>query len=447
MNTDKNPNAQALEGTNVQALEHTSARAPQHDQPTLDLEDATNQHLIEPQLLKRYSTNVISPSLLASNPEAYSELCESLSRCADNITVKKDGALYYHRRCKHRICSLCESIRVTRERAKMRAIIDALPALIEDGGDHIAITLTLNAGTRVNRLELRDTVKALHHAWSRLVQTSRLKRHLAGYHRATETTVEYHDVGEPSFHPHIHCTMLVDAKDCTLADAIILVRSAVKRSWLRLVRSEARKLGLEPDINLSAQLVKPLDSQTEEDFERWLSYCVKGVVEPIARQFVSARSEPSTRQVAETWSTLHTELPHQRLSSLGGLMRSALSDIKRERDIERAEIRERARLASGAPRNISALSAPHVTHKWSYPEGRWIHVNEWREHHGRISGYTQRALLLHTSPEEISIHLESAHYLTTTAAISKSERVRDIERAYWLATGKPLPFNTKLSIS
>ena len=254
----------------AQALECAAMRERKHAQPMLDLKNTTEPSLLTPQLLKRYSTNIIAPSLLASDPEAHSSLCERLSTCADDITIKKSGALYYHRRCKLRICSLCESIRVSRERAKMSAIIDELPALIDDGGDLIAITLNLNAGQRCNRLDLRDTIKTLHRAWSRLVQRSLLKRYSKGYHRTTEVTVKYEDQGEPSFNPHIHATFLFDVADSTEAEALVLVRGEIKRSWSKLIRSEARKLKLKPAITFSAQHVDKLATQTQDDLEGWL---------------------------------------------------------------------------------------------------------------------------------------------------------------------------------
>lgn len=446
MYKDNTPNAQALGCTNAQVLECTDVPTRHPEHLTLNLEDVTEQSLLTPQLLKRYSTNVIAPSLLASNPEAYSELCESLSTCADNITLKKSGALYYHRRCKQRICSLCESIRVARERAKMSAIINELPALTDDGGDTIGITLTLNAGQRCGRLELGSTVKTLHKAWSRLVQRTRIKRHSIGYHRTTEVTVEYAEQGEPSFNPHIHATLLFTPTDYSATDALILVRSEVKHSWSKLIRSEARKLGLNPVISGKAQRIQPLDTQTLDDLEGWLHYSTKGVIEPIAQQFASAGREPTPEQIAETWSTLHTELPHQRLTSLGGLFRSALGDVKRERDLERAEARQRDEDYDNTLRRSAFASVPNITHKWSYSESRWIPIDEWTAQHGRQSGFIQRALLLDSTPREIINRFNTASDLVTRVAINCDERVRDVERAHWLATGKPLPLNVKLSL-
>ena len=151
--------------------------------------------------------------------------------------------------------------------------------------------------------------------------------------------------------------------------------------------------------------------------------------------------------MAETWSTLHTELPHQRLSSLGGLFRSALHEVRTERDQERADARKRDEDRDDIVKRSVFASVPNVTHKWSYSESRWIPIDDWTERHGRHSGFVQRALLLDASPREIIDRFNTASDLVTRATLYQTdERVRDVERAHWLATGKPLPYNAKLSL-
>ncbi len=45
----------------AQALECTDMRERKHAQPMLDLKNTTEPSLLTPQLLKRYSTNIIAP--------------------------------------------------------------------------------------------------------------------------------------------------------------------------------------------------------------------------------------------------------------------------------------------------------------------------------------------------------------------------------------------------
>lgn len=150
-----------------------------------------------------------SAALAATGASAFKRRASAIYQCADElVAVTMDGQTHMysgaHKRCRDRVCPLCEW-RLTLTRAAQ--LTDLLTAYLDRyGADRSAWMLCLTVRNCV-AADLADTISGLLTAWRRLLR-QQIAADWCGTVRALEVTV---NTQMRTYHPHLHALVTTPA--------------------------------------------------------------------------------------------------------------------------------------------------------------------------------------------------------------------------------------------
>jgi len=153
---------------------------------------------------------------------AHTELCnkqaERIDRCGRGAAIFKDQEgflIIATARCKSRLCPTCQETRSNRIWARLKAMIETI--------DEVRlITLTLAP----RDTPLKDQVKELRDAWSKLRRRKEFKNKLKGGVAVVEVT---HNASTDKWHPHLHIVY----------EGIYIKHSILKAKWLEITKDSS----------------------------------------------------------------------------------------------------------------------------------------------------------------------------------------------------------------
>jgi hypothetical protein len=361
------------------------------DQPTLISDD---RELVTLGNRRRQSTEQIIPAILRGTihqKDINSAL--DMITCSESVRVTKSGEIHSLQRCKKRVCPVCSSIEANKWIKRINSAVDFLADDMIDDPEHrdshptkyIGIKTTLTYGERCLPEELGNILRAMHKQWSRLLNTKLLKEHSVGAFRATEflaTSAE----GTITINPHIHGVILIKVTKAPNADYIKAIKDHIKRYWKSATLNTLRRMKLKRGVSLAGQEVEPLSKHTANDLSSWLRYATKGAITDLAEKVKSDDITHQDNELTELWSAVYRATKGIRLISSSGVIAEALAEAKARRALEKTA------------RKPEDTTESKPTHRWSYPQRRYIPANEWIQHIDRAPNFFLVNFGYHNSP-------------------------------------------------
>jgi hypothetical protein len=347
--------------------------------------NSTPVELRETEHLKRLTSDQIARSFLVNGRDDLRKLSDKLFDCSESVSLKSNGAVHSHSRCKHRLCALCSSINASKWQKEINRVMDHLKYdLIEDSQHHdetalVALKVTLNAGRTCPATELKSVIRdVLHTIWPRVLRHSAVKPHLEGAIRATEITVSKDPMidGIPQMNPHLHCTILLRVPPAeranwrTWVDEISLT---IGHYWVGAVSRRLKKFNIDRAITMSSQEIATINTQTTTDLEGWMKYSVKGAVTSLANAlYKEDYTLTALEPISKIWAEIYRAIKGIRLIATSGSFSDSLDDA-------REELLRESEPASRARDNEDAK----ITHRWSYPQNAFIPIDVWKSEYDK----------------------------------------------------------------
>ena len=343
---------------------------------------------------RRQSTEQIIPAVLRGTihqKDINSAL--DMITCSENIRVTRSGEVHSLQRCKKRVCPICSGIEANKWVKRINEAVEFIADdMLDDPNHHdsqptkyIGIKTTLTYGERCLPEELGDILRAMHKQWSRLLNTKLLKEHSAGAFRATEFLATSAD-GMITLNPHIHGVILIKVIKTPGDDYIKTIADHIKRYWKSATLNTLRRMKIKRAMSLAGQKIEPLDKHTAEDLSSWLRYVTKGAIIDLAEKVKGDDIAHQDNELTELWSAVYRATKGIRLISSSGVIAEALAEAKARRALDKPA------------RKPEDATESKPTHRWSYPQRRYIPVNEWIQHIDRAPNFFLVNFGYHNTP-------------------------------------------------
>ncbi len=218
------------------------------------------------------------------------------------VTLRLQSARF----CRVRYCPVCQWRRSLKWRARL---FEALPELFEDYPKIKFIFLTLTVKNCFLE-ELRLTIKEMNRAWNKLVKRKQFPA--LGWIKSIEVTKSK----DLTVHPHFHCLLAVPFNYFT-GSRLYLSQPLWQELW-----RESLKLDYDPIVNIKK--VKPRIGEEERS----------GLMAALC-ETLKYSVKPNDLIDSSDWLVGLTEQMHNlRTVSVGGMLKSYLSDVGQESDSE-----------------------------------------------------------------------------------------------------------------
>lgn len=204
--------------------------------------------------------------------------------------------------CKVRLCPMCAWRRSLKTFNQVSAIMDEVCKDREYA--FLFLTLTVK---NVCASELSETLDKLFYGFNRLTKAKEFKKAVKGHFRALEVThnTNRHSKSFDTYHPHIHCILVVNKSYFTSRDFI------AHEKWVELWQ-RCMDLDYEPLVDVRKTSGKSVVPEVSK-------YSVKD------KDYIIDYDEELTDRTVET---LDISLHSRRLSAFGGVMRDAQKKLK-----------------------------------------------------------------------------------------------------------------------
>lgn len=217
----------------------------------------------------------------------------------EEITRKLNRASF----CRVRSCPVCQWRRSMKARAKFYRIA---PQLVRDFPRSRFIFLTLTV-KNCRPWELRETIKAMNHAWTKMIRTRKWERTMQGYAKSIEVTRNPRD---NTAHPHFHVLLMVDESYFSKKK----IGAYYTQQEFRSLWQKSLRVDYEPLVNIKA--VK--QDQLAKAFIETTKYMTK--------------SEDLLKDIDFFYEYIF-QTDGLRFLSSGGVLRQLLSDLEDDADL------------------------------------------------------------------------------------------------------------------
>lgn len=218
------------------------------------------------------------------------------------IDINGEKKLHSANFCKVRLCPMCAWRRSLKTFNQVSAVMDEICKDREYA--FLFLTLTVK---NVTALELSETLDKLFYGFNRLTKTKEYKKAVKGHFRALEVThnTNKHSKSFDTYHPHIHCILVVNKSYFKSADYIN------QKKWVEIWQ-RCMDLDYDPLVDVRKTNGKSAVPEVSK-------YSVKD------KDYIIDYDEKLTDSAVET---LDIALHGRRLSAFGGVMREAQKKLK-----------------------------------------------------------------------------------------------------------------------
>lgn len=213
--------------------------------------------------------------------------------------------------CKDRFCALCQWRRLLKVTFQMKRTIEK--SLIENPTSRfLFLTLTVKD---VKGNEIRDSIKKMNRAFTRMMSWKNLKSVVIGFVRSTEITVNRETM---MYHPHLH--VLLQVKSSYFKGGNYLSHNDWCNLW-----GKAMKLDYKPLVSVST--IKP--KKTGDD-------SIVSAVAEVGKYTVKPTTYLSTDKSFDIQiiKTLRQQMSHLRMVSYGLELKKIHKDLFSDKDID-----------------------------------------------------------------------------------------------------------------
>ena len=213
--------------------------------------------------------------------------------------------------CKDRFCALCQWRRLLKVTFQMTRTIEK--SLIENPSSRfLFLTLTIKD---VKGDEIRDSIKAMNEAFSRMMKWKRLKPLVIGFVRSTEITVNRDTM---MYHPHLH--VLLQVKSSYFKGGNYLSHDEWCSLW-----AKAMKLNYTPLVSIST--IKPKKAGDDS---------IMSAVAEVGKYTVKPTTYLSTDKQCDVQiiKTLREQMSHLRMVSYGLELKRIHKDLFGDKDVD-----------------------------------------------------------------------------------------------------------------
>lgn len=289
-----------------------------------------------------------------------------MAHCSENIIIEHNSATGENRvahaaLCRDRLCPLCSWRLAVKRTAEMQRTIDALLAQAPYKG--VMLTLTVK---NCRREELRNTIRAISQAFSRLRKHRAWAREIVGYARSIEIT---YNPARDEYHPHIHALLLVPAT---------YTANTITQAQFAAMWQTAANLPYTPIVDVRFTYSKDAGEPQDTDEERIEDALVQTDEIPAMRDGIIEATKYALKPSAlrriladEELADIALQLAGHRLIAYGGAIKGARAALGyTDADKPADEIDDIAIPAEGE----TALH--RLAYKWSTETQEYVFVTE-----------------------------------------------------------------------